>query len=148
MYTWCCSRRGRNLCICICREDYAQGDWGVSAVLCWVHNGFSERVLLILVRFGRFNESWHFVSKIRIWVCSLSQLCSWGLPCCGILCCIAGWLVPDVSEQSAHLIFKVWLSRGVGHLTLEGQIPCCHEMVGTNHLVRWHRIRRRVEASG
>jgi hypothetical protein len=33
----------------------------VSAALCWVHCGFNERVLLMLVRFGIFNELWHFV---------------------------------------------------------------------------------------
>jgi len=126
-----CSRRGRNLCICIYREDYAKDDWGVSPALCWVHSGCNERVLLTLVKFGKFNELWHFVSKIRIWVCSLSQLCTWGLPRSGMLCCVAWCLVPDVSGQSAHLIFKGRLSRELAHLTLEGELPCCHEMVDT-----------------
>jgi len=148
LYTWSFSRRGRNLCVCIYREDYAQGDWGVSAVLCWVHSAFSEGVLLMLVKFGKFNQAWHFVSKITIWVCSLAQKCSWGLPCSGIMCHVAGWLIPGVSGQSAHLIFKGQLSRRIGHLTFEGEIPWCHEMVDTNHLVMWHHIPRRVEASG
>jgi hypothetical protein len=103
LYTWSCSRRGRNLCVCIYREDYAQGDWGVSAALCWVHSAFSEGVLLMLIKFGKFSESWHFVNKIRIWVCSFAQLCSWGLLCSGMMCHVAGWLIPDVSGQSAHL---------------------------------------------
>lgn len=135
LYTCSCSRRGRNLCVFIYREYYAQGDWGVSASLCWAHSGFNEGVLLMLVKFGKFNKSWHSVSKMRTWVCSLSQLCSWGFPCSGIMCCVAGWLIPDVSGQSARLFFKGRLSRGVGHLIFEGEIPWCHEMVGTSHLV-------------